>query len=291
MAVQAGFVAGTLITATTNIADVINPRRLFADRLSRGACVNAALAVRADRYGHHRSPVLHGHGTRLGLSARPEDRRRMVPRAPRRRTRLRRWGAHLRVRAAASAGLAGVGTGVAQPGLTWPRSARRQARCWSDSGSPTARTSPHPHRSIRTRSAIVWRSARRRGWPRSAISDTCGSSTRCGRGSPLLRPPGWRGHAGTTAGSLIAFITIASGAIGCAAAGYWADAGERRASPGPRWSISAACALISPLFFQALARIPHRPHRRLGLHHRRRFGAVLGAGRSNTARERTSAPR
>ena len=34
MAVQAGFVAGTLITALTNVADVINPRRLFARRLA-----------------------------------------------------------------------------------------------------------------------------------------------------------------------------------------------------------------------------------------------------------------
>ena len=44
MAVQAGFVAGTLITAITNIADVINPRRLFSSAVIAAACVNGALA-------------------------------------------------------------------------------------------------------------------------------------------------------------------------------------------------------------------------------------------------------
>ena len=50
MAVQAGFVAGTLITAVTNVADVINPRRLFFAGALVAAGVNAALALdRAQR--------------------------------------------------------------------------------------------------------------------------------------------------------------------------------------------------------------------------------------------------
>src|SRR5437763_6911930 len=43
MAVQAGFVAGTLITALTNLADRINPRRLFAAGCMAGAACNAAI--------------------------------------------------------------------------------------------------------------------------------------------------------------------------------------------------------------------------------------------------------
>ena len=44
MAVQAGFVAGTLLTALTNAADVINPRRLFLVGGIAAALANAALA-------------------------------------------------------------------------------------------------------------------------------------------------------------------------------------------------------------------------------------------------------
>ena len=39
MAVQAGFVAGTLVSAVANLPDVLNPRRLFAV-----GCVIAAIA-------------------------------------------------------------------------------------------------------------------------------------------------------------------------------------------------------------------------------------------------------
>jgi len=45
MAVQAGFVAGTLITAITNLADAINARRLVAIGCIAGAAMNGAIAV------------------------------------------------------------------------------------------------------------------------------------------------------------------------------------------------------------------------------------------------------
>jgi MFS family permease len=47
MAVQGGFVIGTLISAVLNLPDIINPRRLFAVGCVLGAAANAAL-VRAD---------------------------------------------------------------------------------------------------------------------------------------------------------------------------------------------------------------------------------------------------
>ena len=47
MAVQAGFVIGTLISALVNLADIINPRRLFAVGCVVAAVANASL-VRAD---------------------------------------------------------------------------------------------------------------------------------------------------------------------------------------------------------------------------------------------------
>src|SRR4051812_13880932 len=47
MAVQGGFVVGTLISAVLNLPDIINPRRLFAVGCVLGAAANAAL-VRSD---------------------------------------------------------------------------------------------------------------------------------------------------------------------------------------------------------------------------------------------------
>ncbi|MCU1384881.1 MAG: major facilitator superfamily 1, partial [Acidobacteria bacterium] len=47
MAVQGGFVIGTLISALGNLPDVVNPRRLFAVGCVIAAIANAAL-VRAD---------------------------------------------------------------------------------------------------------------------------------------------------------------------------------------------------------------------------------------------------
>ena len=48
IAVQGGFVAGTLVSAILNLADVFNPRRLFAAGCLAGAAANAAIAYSAD---------------------------------------------------------------------------------------------------------------------------------------------------------------------------------------------------------------------------------------------------
>jgi len=44
MAVQAGFVLGTLLSGVFNLADVLNPRRLFAAGCLAGAVANASIA-------------------------------------------------------------------------------------------------------------------------------------------------------------------------------------------------------------------------------------------------------
>jgi len=48
IAVQGGFVIGTLISAVLNLADVFNARRLFAAGCALGAAANAAIAMTAD---------------------------------------------------------------------------------------------------------------------------------------------------------------------------------------------------------------------------------------------------
>src|SRR5207302_6004161 len=48
MAVQGGFVAGTLVSAVLNLPDVINPRRLFAIGCLAGAAANAGMMEASD---------------------------------------------------------------------------------------------------------------------------------------------------------------------------------------------------------------------------------------------------
>jgi MFS family permease len=48
MAVQGGFVVGTLLSAALNLADVVNARRLFAAGCAAGAIANAAIAYAPD---------------------------------------------------------------------------------------------------------------------------------------------------------------------------------------------------------------------------------------------------
>ncbi|HEX7957301.1 MAG TPA: MFS transporter [Pyrinomonadaceae bacterium] len=51
LAVQLGFVAGTLLSALLNLPDVLSSRRLFALSAAAGAAANAALALFAEGYG------------------------------------------------------------------------------------------------------------------------------------------------------------------------------------------------------------------------------------------------
>src|SRR5919198_983488 len=45
MAVQAGFVIGTLVSAMLNLPDILNPRRLFTIGCMAGAVANASIAA------------------------------------------------------------------------------------------------------------------------------------------------------------------------------------------------------------------------------------------------------
>jgi MFS family permease len=59
------------------------------------------------------------------------------------------------------------------------------------------------------------------------------------------------GAAAGTLGSAVAFIAIASGSIGCVAAGFWADRWGKARIAGAAMLASAACAVVSPLFYGA----------------------------------------
>jgi MFS family permease len=51
-------------------------------------------------------------------------------------------------------------------------------------------------------------------------------------------------------GSLVAFIMIGSGAVGCVAAGLWADVWGKPQIAGAAMVVSGACSLLSPIAFQ-----------------------------------------
>jgi len=249
MAVQAGFVAGTLITATTNIADLINPRRLFLIGGLVAACVNGALAfaptataIIALRFctGMALAWVyppglkiaagwfLERRGAALGFVVGALTFGSALP-------HLLAWlGSGLAWRSvvdlasiSAAAGALLVGFGVAD-------------------GPYVTTSAPFDRHALR----IVWR---RRG-ARLATLGYLGHMWEVyamWTWIAAFAANGLAGHAGTTDGSLIAFTTIASGAIGCAAAGNWADAWGKPRIAGTAMVISASCALISPWFFQA----------------------------------------
>ncbi len=71
MAVQAGFVAGTLASAMFNLADVLNPRRLFAAGCAAGAVANAAIAFAPSTAAiDHRAAFRDRRGAGVRVSAR-----------------------------------------------------------------------------------------------------------------------------------------------------------------------------------------------------------------------------
>src|SRR6266849_3020458 len=85
------------------------------------------------------------------------------------------------------------------------------------------------------------------GWRRWVISGTCGSCTRCGRGSRhFLRMICERhGVAGFQRGAAFAaFAVIGAGAVGCWAAGRLADRWGRTRTTALAMLISGACAVI-----------------------------------------------
>ena len=247
MAVQGGFVVGTLVTAVTNLADAVNARRLFAMGCLAGAAANAAITIAPStaiiillRFCTGASLAwvyppgmkiaagwfLERRGTALGIvvgavglgSALPHLFASLGASFP--------WRTVILTSSAlALAGAAVVATAVAD-------------------GPHVSASAPFDRHALR----VVLRS----------------------RGTRLAML-GYFGHmwelyamwtwiatfatvslaAGSRVGSVIAFVAIASGAVGCVLAGRWADVFGKAAIAGAAMMASAACVLLSPLFFGA----------------------------------------
>jgi MFS family permease len=248
MAVQAGFVAGTLLTAATNLADAINPRRLFAFGCLIGAAVNLAIVAAPSTSVMIVLRFLTGaalawvyppamkiaagwfrerRGTALGIVVGAVGLGSALP-------HLLVWlGAGLPWRpvVAASSVLACAGAVIVALGV-------------SDGPYVTA-SAPFDRHALRvvlgsrgTRLAMLgyfghmWELYAMWTWIAAFAAASLGAAS-------------------SSLGSLVAFIAIATGSIGCVVAGRWADAWGKARVAGLSMVASAACCLISPAAFGA----------------------------------------
>ena len=252
MAVQAGFVAGTLVTAVTNLADTINARRLFAIGCVAGAAVNAAIAFVPSSAAVLVLRFLTGaalawvyppgmkivagwfrerRGMALGVVVGAVGVGSAFP-------HFLNWlGAGLpwRVLVSASSLLALAGAAIVALAVA--------------DGPYVSASAPFDRHALRvvlrsrgTRLAMLgyfghmWELYAMWTWIAAFAAASLAAAGRA---------------ADSSVGSLVAFVAIASGAVGCVVAGLWADALGKARIAGAAMLGSAACVLVSPLFYGA----------------------------------------
>jgi MFS family permease len=247
MAVQAGFVAGTLLTAVTNAADAINARRLFAAGCVAGAACNAAIAV-APGIGAIVA-LRFCTGAALAWIYPPGMKIAAGWFRERRGTALGILVGALGLGSAFPHLLSWLGTGLSWRLLIGASSILAIAggvivTFAVKDGPYVSASAPFDRHALRV--VLSNRGAR-------------------------LSMLGYFGHmwelyamwtwiaafaaaslsAAAATGSAVAFTAIGSGAIGCAAAGVWADRWGKARIAGGAMLASAACALASPFFYGA----------------------------------------
>ena len=253
MAVQAGFVLGTLLSSVLNLADVLNPRRLFAAGCLGGAVANASIAFVSTPPTIIALRVLTGtalacvyppgmkiaagwfrdrRGTALGIVVGALTIGSAFP-------HLLAWGAQTvtwRMLMWVSSGLALAGGAV-----VW---------LTVGDGPYVSATAPFDARAVID-------IARNRGVRLSTLGYL-------GHMWELYAMWAWisafataslieRIGVGARTGSLVAFIAIASGAVGSVAAGTWADAFGKARIARLALMTSAACCASAGLFYGASA--------------------------------------
>jgi len=249
MAVQAGFVAGTLVTALSNLADAINARRLFALGCLAGALCNASIllvpsagSIIALRFCTGAALAwVYPPGMKIAAG-----------------WFLERRGTALGV----VVGAVGVGSGLphllAWLGAGWPwRELVGASSLLAVGGAAivvlAVKDGPHvsasaPFDRHALRVVLASRGSRLamcgyfgHMWELCAMWTWIGAFAAAALGTTR----------GATTGSLVAFVTIASGAVGCVLAGRWADEWGKAHVAGVAMIASAACSLLSPAAFTA----------------------------------------
>jgi len=245
MAVQGGFVLGTLVSALLNLADVFNARRLFAAGCAIGAAANAAIPLMDSA-----SMVITLRfvtGAALACVYPPGMKIAAGWFLERRGTALGVVVGALTIGSAFPHLLAWTASGVAWRSLMWIASSLALAggalvvSVVRDGPYVTASAPFDPHAIrlvLRSRGARLatlgylghmWELYAMWTW----IPAFAAASIAAAGGA---RPAG---------GSLVAFVAIASGAVGCVMAGRWADAIGKARVAGAAMAVSAACATLA----------------------------------------------
>lgn len=256
MAVQAGFVAGTLLAAVTNLADAISARRLFAAGCVLGAIFNLSITAAPSS-----GPIIAlRFCTGMSLAW-------VYPTAMKIAAGwfLDRRGTALGI----VVGAVGLGSSLphlmawAGAGLPWrPLVAASSALAMGAAVIVTTSVGDGPYVSAsapfdRHALAVVLRSRGTRlamlgyfghMWELYAMWTWIAVFASASLGARAVSAAG-AGFART--GSLVAFVTLATGALGCAIAGRWADDWGKARIAGAVMLASAACAIASPLVFGA----------------------------------------
>ena len=251
MAVQAGFVVGTLVSATLNLADVLNARRLFAIGCVAGAIANGSIAL-ADTPA---AIIALRFGTGLALACVYPPGLKIAA-----GWFLERRGAALGVVVGAlTLGsafphmLAWLAAGVPWRALMAVSSLLALAGAvivalWVKDGPYVSASAPFDRHAV----GLVLRN---RG-VRLATLGYLGHMWELyamWTWIPAFAAASIVAAGGTAArqGSLIAFVTIASGAAGCVIAGLRADDWGKAQTAGAAMVVSGACSLAAGLVFAA----------------------------------------
>lgn len=251
MAVQGGFVIGTLVSGLMNLADVLNARRLFAIGCAAGAAANAAIPFAPDAA----SVIALRAATGIALACVYPPGMKIAAGwfLDRRGTALGIVVGALTIGSAFPHLLAWDSASVSWRELMWLSS------CLAITGGCVVwllvDDGPYVSASAPFDPAAVLQVVRTRGVRLATLGYL-------GHMWELYAMWTWiavfaaasiaaRGAASPGTGSLVAFVAIASGAVGCVMAGRWADAWGKARIAGLAMAASAACATLAGVVFGA----------------------------------------